>query len=103
MLFRTKLGLTLAALAFAGVTLAQTPTVKPEHIRGEIVSFDGDTLKVHRRSGEIVAIEVKPAVAVKAVQLSDIKPGSFVGTAAMTGADGKLIAAARATADSTGR
>jgi hypothetical protein len=95
MLFRTKLGLTLAALAFAGVTLAQTPAVKPEHIRGEIVSFDGDTLKVHRRSGETVAIEVKPAVAVSAVktiQLSDIKPGSFVGTAATTGADGKVTA-----------
>ena len=95
MLFRTKLGLTLAALAFAGVTLAQTPTVKPEHIRGEIVSFDGDTLKVHRRSGETVSIEVKPAVAVsavKAIQLSDIKPGSFVGTAATTGADGKMTA-----------
>jgi hypothetical protein len=44
-------------------------SVKPERIRGEIVSLDGDTLKVvHRRSGETISIEVKPEVvsAVKA-------------------------------------
>ena len=94
-LVRIKLALTLATLAFASVTLAQTPAVKPEHIRGEIMSLDGDILKVHRRSGEAVSIEVQPAVtvsAVKAIQLSEFKAGSFVGTAAMTGADGKLIA-----------
>lgn len=59
------------------------------------MSLDGDILKVHRRSGETVSIEVQPAAtvsAVKAIQLSEIKVGSFVGTAAMTGADGKLIA-----------
>jgi hypothetical protein len=95
MSIRMKLGVTLATFAFAGVTLAQTPAVKPERIRGEIVSLDGDTLKVHRRSGETVSIEVKPALAVsalKAIKLSEIKPGSFVGTAATTGADGKLTA-----------
>ena len=95
MSIRMKLGVTLDTFAFAGVTLAQTPAVKPERIRGEIVSLDGDTLKVHRRSGETVSIEVKPAVAVsalKAIKLSEIKPGSFVGTAATTGADGKLTA-----------
>lgn len=95
MLLGMKFGVGLAALAFACVTLAQTPVVKPERIRGEIVSLDGETLKVHRRSGETVSIEVKPAVtvsAVKAIQLSEIKPGSFVGTAATAAADGKLTA-----------
>jgi hypothetical protein len=95
MLIRMKLGLVLTIFAFASLTPAQTPAVKPERIRGEIVSLDGDTLKVQRRSGETVAIEVKPAVAISAVKafnLSEIKPGSFVGTAATTGADGKLTA-----------
>jgi hypothetical protein len=90
-----KLGITLAALAFTGVALAQTPAAKPSRIRGEIVSLDGDVLKVHRRSGDTVSIELKPTIAVsavKAMQLSDIKPGSFVGTAATTGTDGKLTA-----------
>ncbi|HEY0793878.1 MAG TPA: hypothetical protein VGD78_22640 [Chthoniobacterales bacterium] len=91
MSIRLKIGITLATFIFAGVTFAQTP----ERIRGEIVSLDGDTLKVHSRTGETVAIEVKPAVAVsavKAINLSEIKPGSFVGAAATTGADGKLTA-----------
>jgi hypothetical protein len=95
MSIRMKLGVTLATFAFAGVTLAQTPAVQPERIRGEIVSLDGDTLKVHRRSGETTDIEVKPAVAVsavKAIKLSEIKPGAFVGTAATRAADGKLTA-----------
>ncbi|CAH2918537.1 MAG: FIG00463476: hypothetical protein [uncultured Paraburkholderia sp.] len=95
MSIRLKLGLTLATLAFAGAALAQTPAAKPSRIRGDIVSLDGDVLKVHRRSGDTVSIELKPAVtvsAVKSMQLSDIKPGSFVGTAATTGTDGKLTA-----------
>jgi hypothetical protein len=95
MSIRLKLGVTLSALAFAGVALAQTPAAKPSRIRGDIVSLDGDVLKVHRRSGDTVSIELKPTIAVSAVktmQLSDIKPGSFVGTAATTGTDGKLTA-----------
>ncbi|RKF35752.1 hypothetical protein [Paraburkholderia fungorum] len=95
MSIRMKLGLTLATFAFVGVTLAQTPAVKPERIRGEIVALDGDILKVHRRSGETVSVEIKPAVtvsAVKAINLSEIRPGSFVGTAATRGADGRLTA-----------
>jgi hypothetical protein len=95
MSIRLKLGVTLAALAFAGVALAQTPAGKPSRIRGEIVSLDGDVLKVHRRSGDTVPIDVKPAVSVSAVklmQLADIKPGSFVGTTTITDTNGKLTA-----------
>jgi hypothetical protein len=95
MSIRLQLGVTLAALAFAGVALAQTPAGKPSRIRGEIVSLDGNVLKVHRRSGDTVPIDVKPAVSVSAVklmQLADIKPGSFVGTTTITGTDGKLTA-----------
>jgi hypothetical protein len=95
MSIRLKFGVTLATLAFAGVALAQTPAAKPSRIRGDIVSLDGDVLKVHRRSGDTVSIDVKPAVSVSAVklmQLADIKPGSFVGTTTITGTDGKLTA-----------
>jgi len=95
MSFRIKLGATLLTATLATAAFAQTPATKPSRIRGEIVSLDGDTLKVHRRSGDTVSIEVKPAIAVsavKAIQLSDIKPGTFIGTAATTGTDGKLTA-----------
>src|ERR1700679_283652 len=95
MSIRLKLGVTLVSLAIAGVALAQTPAVKPSRIRGEVVSLNGDVLQVHRRSGDTVTINVAPTVgisAVKAMQLADINQGSFIGTAATTGTDGKLTA-----------
>ena len=94
MSIRLKLGVTLVSLAFAGVALAQTPAVKPSRIRGEVVSLNGDVLQVHRRSGDTVSINLAPTVtvsAVKAMQLADIKPGSFIGTAATTGTFGGTV------------
>jgi hypothetical protein len=95
MAIRLKFSATLCALAFAGVAFAQTPAAKPSRIRGDIVALDGDVLKVHRRSGDTVSIKLGPSIsvsAVKTMQLADIKPGSFIGTAATTGTDGKMTA-----------
>lgn len=95
MSIRLKAGVTLATLVFAGVTYAQAPAPKPARIRGDIVSLNGDVLQVHRRSGDTVSITLNATsaiAAVKPMQLSDIKPGSFIGTAATTGTDGKLTA-----------
>ena len=92
---RLKLGVSVAALAFASVAFAQAPAAKPARIRGDIVSLSGDTLTVHRRSGDTVTIDMKqdtPVTAVKNIKLSDIKTGSFIGTAATTGTDGKMTA-----------
>jgi hypothetical protein len=90
-----KLGALFLAVAFSGAAFAQTPDVKPERIRGDIVSFSGETLTVHRKSGDTVSIDVKPDVGVSALKpakLSDAKVGTYVGTPAITGADGKLTA-----------
>jgi hypothetical protein len=90
-----KLGVLVAALAFSSVSFAQTPDVKPERIRGDIVSFKGEMLTVQRNSGDTVSIDVKPDVGVSALKpakLSDAKVGSYVGTPALMGGDGKLIA-----------
>ena len=95
MSIRIKLAASLVALSLAGASFAQSPATKPERIRGDIVSFSGDALTVHRRSGDTVTITLSDASkvsAVKAIQLSDIKPGSYVGTAAMPGPDGRLTA-----------
>jgi hypothetical protein len=95
MSIRMKLGVSIVTLALASAVFAQTPAAKPTRIRGDIVSLSGDTLTVHRRSGDNVKIAVKtdtPVTALKNIKLQDIKPGSFVGTAAMTGTDGKLTA-----------
>jgi len=90
-----KLAALFAAVAFSSASFAQAPDVKPERIRGDIVSFSGETLTVHRKSGDIVSIDVKPDVGVSALKpakLSDAKVGTYVGTPAITGNDGKLTA-----------
>lgn len=91
---RVKLVSSIVALSLAGAALAQAPA-KPARIRGEIMSVSGDTITVHRRSGDTVTIDMKsdtPVTAVKNIKLADIKAGSFIGTAATTGTDGKLTA-----------
>jgi hypothetical protein len=96
MSIRKQAGVLLVTLLFAGAALAQAPDVKPERIRGDIVSLQGDILTVHRRSGDTVSIEVKPDVgvsALKAISLADVKAGSYVGAAAIAGSDGKMTAA----------
>ncbi|WP_349261171.1 hypothetical protein [Povalibacter sp.] len=68
---------------------------KTQRIRGDIVSLADQTLTVHRVSGDTVTIEVPPTVplsAVRKLSLSDIKPGSFIGTAATTDVQGRLTA-----------
>ncbi|MBN3726175.1 hypothetical protein [Burkholderia sp. Ac-20379] len=95
MSFRIKLAASVVALTLAGSAFAQTPAAKPQRIRGEVVSLADNTLTVHRKSGDTVALKLADASqvnAVKAIQLSDIKPGSYVGAAAMPGPDGKLVA-----------
>ena len=90
-----KLGALFAAIAFSSASFAQTPDVKPERIRGDIVSFKGELLTVHRKSGDTVSIDVKSDVGVSALKparLSDAKIGSYVGTPAITGSDGRLTA-----------
>ncbi|TDN57929.1 hypothetical protein [Paraburkholderia sp. BL10I2N1] len=95
MSIRFKLAATFVALTLASASFAQSPAAKPERIRGDIVSFSGNTLTVHRRSGDTVTIAMSDASkvsAVKAIQFSDIKQGSYVGAAATPGPDGKLTA-----------
>lgn len=95
MSFHYKLGVLCAAMALSSVSFAQTHDVKPERIRGDIVSFKGDLLTVHRKSGDTVAIHVQPNIGVSAfkpARLADARVGSYVGTPALAGIDGKLTA-----------
>jgi hypothetical protein len=95
MLNKYKFGILLAAMSLSTLASAQTQDIKPERIRGEIVSFKGEILTVHRTAGDTVTIDVKPNVGVssfKPAMLSDAKPGTYVGTPAITHSNGKLIA-----------
>jgi hypothetical protein len=81
------------SVAIAGVARAQAP--QPMRLRATIDAVDGKSLSLTTRAGEKVTVSLAPDVAVNAivpVRLQDIKPGSFVGTAAVPQPDGTLRA-----------
>jgi hypothetical protein len=83
-----------AILAFLIVpALAQEGT--PTRIRGTIETLDDQTLVVKSREGRELSVILSNDLKVSAVnkaQLSDIKQGDFIGSAAVPGTDGKLHA-----------
>ncbi|WP_395317473.1 hypothetical protein [Variovorax sp. UC74_104] len=80
--------LCLTALLPAVASAQNADTVR---IRGTLVRVDASTLVVQARGGEVVSLARPADLAVSEVypiKLSDIKHGSFIGTAAMPQADG---------------
>lgn len=73
----------------ASVTLpafAQSANAEAIRVRGGIVSFSGETLKVGTREGEVVDIALLKGWMVSSVAraaVSDIQPGDFVGVASL--------------------
>ena len=90
---------TLLALAAgfslaSGATFAQ-PATPPMRIRATIEKVDGSMLTLKPRSGPDVMVKLTDDVKVVGVvksQVSDIKPGSYIGSAAVPQADGTLKA-----------
>ena len=88
---RQTLLLSAALSLVAGAALADGPT----RVRGTIESLDGTTLHVKTTAGPEVTIALAPNYTVTALlpaKLAEIAPGSFIGTAAETQADGKMVA-----------
>jgi hypothetical protein len=80
------------ALALAG---AAAEAQNPMRIRGTITSVDGDLVMVKTREGRDMKIELAPNTTYaypKPLKLADIKAGTPMGTTAVQGADGKLVA-----------
>jgi hypothetical protein len=78
-------------LAAAGAAAAQTPA----RVRGTITAIDGNVLSVKSREGQDLKIELAPTATfayMKKLSLADVKPGTPLGTSAMTGPDGKIVA-----------
>ena len=74
-------------LGATGIAQAQSPA----RIRATIDAIHGDNLALTTRSGDKVTVAVAPDLVVTElapVKLQDIKPGSFIGTAAMPQPDG---------------
>jgi hypothetical protein len=83
----------VAAIALLGLSsIAEAQVVR---LRGVIESVNGDMLTVHTREGETAIVRLKqgaPIGAIVKAELADIKPGLFVGAAALPGPEGALKA-----------
>jgi len=91
--------LAAGAVVWLGVVpaLAQTPSPAgpPERIAGTVERLAGQTLEVRSRGGQDVSITLPAGVRIGAVAnrtLADIKPGDFVGSAAVRDMHGVLHA-----------
>ena len=85
--------LSFAGLGIPGIAAAQAP--QTTRIRADINSVDADTLHLAARNGEKMTVRLTPdatVVAIVPIALADIKPGSFIGSAALPQPDGKLRA-----------
>ena len=89
MLLMTRRTAAFALCMAANLAFAQAaPTVR---VRGTVQSVAPGLLTVKDRSGEVVDLvmpEKTPVSEVFPMAMSDIKPGSFIGTAALPQADG---------------
>jgi hypothetical protein len=80
------------ALLVAGA-IAQAPN--PTRVRGTISAVDGNVVTVKSRDGQDIKLALAPNVTfayMKKVELADITPGTPLGTTAVRGSDGKLVA-----------
>ena len=74
-----------------GIALAQSAT----RLRGTVESIDGTALQVKDGAGKDVKVALSAGYTVTALvpaKLGDVTPGSFIGAAATTQADGTLVA-----------
>ena len=80
------------ALGLAQPAFADAPVVR---IRGAITAIDGDTLTIKPRIGDAITVKLSDALKVASAnkaQLADIKPDSYIGSAATPQPDGSLKA-----------
>lgn len=84
--------LLLGSIAFTSAAVNAQTNVR---VRGTIAAVEGDALKVKSRDGKDLTLHMteKTTVGVaKAITLADLKPGDYVGSTTMKGADGALTA-----------
>jgi hypothetical protein len=96
MALRFPLGpvLTVAAVIGLGST-AIAATTQPGRVRGTIEKISGSSVQVTTRSGDHVTLKLADDARytlIEPIAIQAIKPGSFIGTAAVTQPDGTLKA-----------
>ena len=77
------------------VTIGAAYAQSPLRVRGTIADFDGSVLSVRTREGKDLKLKLAEnatVTAAKAIALSDLKPGDYVGSTTRAGPDGSRIA-----------
>jgi hypothetical protein len=95
MSFRSQVLLGTLAVAVAFPVLAQDQNAKPVRVRGTIDSSSAQSISVTTKDGAHQTLALTDATkysAVKAMKMSDIKKGSFIGSAGKPAANGKIEA-----------
>jgi hypothetical protein len=85
----------LLASALMAAGPSQAEDAKPTRVRGAITAIEGDVLKVRSNRNEDLLVKLTIDTQVRGVtlaQVSEIKPGSYIGSAAAPQADGTLKA-----------
>lgn len=85
--------LSVLLLSFGAMAASTDNVIKPT--RGTIDAVNGNTLKITTRQGDKLDVGLTDSTKVNSVtqaKISDIKPDSFIGTAAVPQADGTLKA-----------
>ncbi|MFZ0846817.1 MAG: hypothetical protein WAM62_13585 [Pseudolabrys sp.] len=80
-----------AACTVALLAVSASAQEKPVRVRGTIEAVDGPMLSIKSRDGDMLKVKMADGIKVTAMvkaELSDIKPGSFVGSTAMPQPDG---------------
>ena len=94
-----KIALAAAYVFTVAPALAQNAPVASSRATIQTISADGSALNVHTRAGEDQTIHLDPKtrfILVVPAQLTDVKPGSFIGVAALPG-DGNELKARKCT------
>ena len=92
-----RIALSLTVLATSASLMAQTPApASPQvRLRAVIEKIDATSITIKERTGEVITL-MRPAAMdvteVYPIAHTDIKPGSYIGTAAMPQADGTQLA-----------
>jgi len=87
--------LAVLAAAVAAARGARAQGTPPDRIRGTIAAVAGDTLTVAGTNGTTMPVALDPTTRITLIapaRIEDIKPGSFIGTAALPQKDGTLMA-----------
>ena len=85
----------LAGLIVSLTSLAIAQTAAPTRLRGKIDAIDSQTVTMTTREGKVLKLALTKDTSysyVKAMQMADIKAGSFIGAAGKPGKDGAIEA-----------